>query len=95
MLTADKLQILKLDLQITTTAYDELLLQMLAAAADMISREGITLDPKKAEDTQLVIMYAAYLYRKRRDENPAMPRMLRWALNNRLFSEKAGGGGSV
>ena len=95
MTTADKLQILKLDLQITTTAYDELLLQMLAAAADMISREGITLDANKAEDTQLVIMYAAYLYRKRRDENPAMPRMLRWALNNRLFSEKAGGGSGV
>lgn len=95
MLTADKLQILKLDLQITTTAYDELLLQMLAAAADMISREGITLNANKAEDTQLVIMYAAYLYRKRRDENPAMPRMLRWALNNRLFSEKAGGGSGV
>ena len=95
MTTADKLQILKLDLQITTTAYDELLLQMLAAAADMISREGITLNANKAEDTQLVIMYAAHLYRKRRDENPAMPRMLRWALNNRLFSEKAGGGSGV
>ena len=87
----DKLRILKMDLQIATSAYDELLLQMISSAEGMISREGIVLDDKKAEDTQLVVMYAAYLYRRRRDENPAMPRMLRWALNNRLLSQKAGG----
>ena len=87
----DKLRILKLDLQIATSAYDELLLQMISSAEGMISREGIVFDDKKAEDTQLVVMYAAYLYRRRRDENPAMPRMLRWALNNRLLSQKAGG----
>lgn len=87
---ADKLKLLKLDLQITTTAYDELLSQMISSAEGMIAREGIVLDSKKAEDTQLVVMYAAYLYRRRRDENPAMPRMLRFSLNNRLFSQKAG-----
>lgn len=87
----DKLKLLKLDLQITTTAYDELLSQMISSAEGMIAREGIVLDSKKAEDTQLVVMYAAYLYRRRRDENPAMPRMLRFALNNRLLSQKAGG----
>lgn len=92
MTAADKLEILKLDLQITTDAYDALLSQMISAAEEMITREGITLDADKAEDTQLVIMYAAYLYRRRRDENPAMPRPLRFALNNRLFSQKAGGG---
>lgn len=88
----DKLLLLKMDLQITTTAYDELLSQMISSAEGMIAREGIVLDSKKAEDTQLVVMYAAYLYRRRRDENPAMPRSLRFALNNRLFSQKAGGG---
>lgn len=87
----DKLRILKLDLQIATSAYDELLMQMISSAEDMIAREGIVLDGEKAEDTQLVVMYAAYLYRRRRDENPAMPRSLRFALNNRLFSQKAGG----
>lgn len=40
------------------------------------------------EDGQLVVMYAAYLYRKRADDAPVMPRMLRYALNNRLFSQK-------
>ena len=37
---------------------------------------------------QLVEMYAAYLYRKRREATAEMPRMLRWALNNRVFSGK-------
>ena len=36
-----------------------------------------------------MVMYAAYLFRKRADEgSPQMPRMLRYALNNRLFSQK-------
>lgn len=87
-----RLKLLKLDLQISTTAIDELLMQMLNAAHSFIEREGISLDETSAEDTQLVVMYAAYLYRKRREENTAMPRMLRWALNNRLFGQKAGGG---
>ena len=52
----DKLRILKLDLQIATSAYDEILLQMISSAEGMISREGIVLDDKKAEDTQLVVM---------------------------------------
>ena len=86
-----RLKLLKLDLQISTNAIDELLIQMLNAAHSFIEREGISLDETSAEDTQLVVMYAAYLYRKRRETNGAMPRMLRWALNNRLFSQKAGG----
>lgn len=84
-----RLKLLKLDLQISTNAIDELLIQMLNAAHSFIEREGISLDETSAEDTQLVVMYAAYLYRKRRETNVAMPRMLRWALNNRLFSQKA------
>lgn len=84
-----RLKLLKLDLQISTNAIDELLIQMLNAAHNFIEREGISLDETSAEDTQLVVMYAAYLYRKRRETNVAMPRMLRWALNNRLFSQKA------
>lgn len=84
----DKLALLKLDLQMTATAYDQYLKQLISAAEGFVKREGIELSDT-AEDAQLVIMYAAYLYRKRREDNPVMPRMLRWALNNRLFSQKA------
>lgn len=65
------------------------LLQVIDAAIAFITREGITLEDT-VEDLQLVEMYAAYLVRKR-NTTEAMPRMLRWALNNRLFSQKSGG----
>ena len=64
--------------------------QAIGAARAFISREGINLT-ESIEDGQLVEMYAAYLVRKRATEE-AMPRMLRWALNNRLFGQQAGGG---
>lgn len=63
--------------------------QVIDAAIAFIAREGITLEDT-VEDLQLVEMYAAYLVRKR-NTTEAMPRMLRWALNNRLFSQKSGG----
>ena len=82
------LQMLKIDLGITGTAYDDRLLQILTAAAQMITREGVTLTDS-VEDQQLQVAYAAWLWR-RRDSGQGMPRMLRWMLNNRIFSEKAG-----
>lgn len=82
------LQMLKIDLGITGTAFDDRLLQILTAAAQMITREGVTLSDT-VEDQQLQVAYAAWLWR-RRDSGQGMPRMLRWLLNNRLFSEKAG-----
>lgn len=63
------------------------LLHCISAAQSFIAREGIALT-ESVEDGQLVEMYAAYLVRKRATAE-AMPRMLRWALNNRLFSQKA------
>lgn len=90
--TETMLSALKIDLGITTTAYDERLTQYLSTAADFIAREGITLDPSKISDGNLQILYAAWLWRKR-DTGQGMPRMLRWHLNNRLFSEKVGSNG--
>lgn len=87
----DRLTLLKMDLQLLTGAFDGYLSQLLAAAREMIAREGVQLTDS-AEDEQLLRMYAAYLYRKRAEDAPAMPRMLRWALNNRIFSGKAGDG---
>lgn len=75
--------LLKIDLGIIGTAYDPQLEQLLSAAQSFIAREGVTLTDS-VEDGQLTIMYAAYLYRKRATDE-GMPRMLRWALNNRLF----------
>lgn len=89
MTEADVLKILKIDLQISTSAMDEHLAALVQSAKSFIGAEGVTLQ-NTVDDWMLVEMYAAYLYRRRREENAAMPRMLRWALNNRLLSEKAG-----
>ena len=84
---------LKLNLSLTTKAYDDYLGQLLDAASGMIAREGINLNTKCEDDAQILFMYAAYLFRKRAEDNPVMPRMLRYALNNRLFSQKIREGG--
>lgn len=87
---ATKLTLLKIDLQISTDKLDAYLDAMLSAAAAAIAREGITI-ADTAEDGMLVVQYAAYLYRKRREQDTAMPRYLRWMLNNRLLSQRMGG----
>lgn len=85
---AELLAMLKVDLGImATTAYDERLGQYLENAAASIAEEGATLDLDILKDKQLVVMYAAWTWRKR-DSGEGMPRMLRYALNNRIFSEK-------
>lgn len=83
----DILEILKVDLQVSSSALDLYLLVLITSARAYITQEGITLTDT-AQDAMLVEMYAAYLYRRRREENAQMPRMLRWALNNRLFGQK-------
>lgn len=88
---------LKVDLGISTDAYDTRLTECLEVAAQEIAREGITLDSTIISDGNLQVMYAAWLWRKRAGDNgtlrtqesiTGMPRMLRWMLNNRLFEEK-------
>lgn len=70
-----------------TTKYQ--LTHLIHTSCEMIRREGAILpEPFNHEDAQLVVMYAEYLYRKRAT-NEAMPRMLRFALNNKILSGKA------
>lgn len=89
-MTPELLTMLKTDLGITTTAYDARLSQVLRAAEGEIRREGGRIDPGRLDDCQLVVMYAAWLWR-RRDDMSGMPRMLRWALNNHVFARKMRG----
>lgn len=85
----DILGMLKIDLQISAPQYDTYLDNLILLSKKAISREGISIEDN-VEDGMLVEMYAAYLYRKRREPSNGMPRMLRYSLNNRLFSQKAG-----
>lgn len=85
------LEMLKVDLGITTAAYDDRLTAYLENAQTEITREGISLNMSAVGDMQLVVMYAAWTWRKRATGD-GMPRMLRYALNNRLFSQKVQNG---
>jgi len=87
MTDAEKLTMLKVDLGISSTAYDARLTQYITVAKAEIGREGITLSADSLDDENLIIMYAAWMWRKR-ESGEGMPRMLRYALNNRLFAEK-------
>lgn len=86
------LKSLKVDLGIlSTSAYDERLTEIIKSSFQMIVREGAaTLNADVLEDAQLIVMYSAWVWR-RRDSGEGMPRMVRWALNNRILSEKANG----
>ena len=77
MKTAEILQMLKVNLGITATAYDGRLEMLIETATAEIQREGITIaEEPEAPDANLIIMYADWLWRKR---------------NNRLFQEKIAG----
>lgn len=93
----DLLTMLKVDLGFISngeTRIDTRLAQLLKVAEAEIKKEGATtLNKAQIDDAQLIVMYAAWLWRKR-DTQEEMPRMVRYALNNRVFSEKMGGGGS-
>ena len=85
---AELVKLLKLDLTISTSAYDEYLGGLIERAQEAIKREGIVLTDSVA-DSMIVVHYAAYLWRKRKGEDLAMPRSLRYELNNYYVTQKA------
>lgn len=90
MTDTEILSMTKSNLEMLTTAHDAYLSMLITAAKAEIAREGITLSLADIGDCNIVVMYASYLYRKRAGDEQTMPRMLRYALNNRLFSAKVG-----
>lgn len=89
------LAMLKIDLGLTVDAYDSRLQQIITAATSAILKAGATtLYVNDPLDAQLVVMYAAWLWRGR-DEMPPMPRSLQYALHNRVFGEKMRTGGGA
>ena len=86
------LTIVKVDLGMSTTAYDTLIKGLIDSAKAAIKNEGINLIDSDAEDGMLIAEYAAFLYRNRKSKE-GMTRSLRWRLNNRLLSKKNREGG--
>lgn len=96
------LVMLKADLEKPNSVNDEYLSQLIEVAKAKIAKEGVELvagdDGYSVEDCNLIVMYAAYLYRNRVSNNEGyqtaalypqgMPYMLRYALNERHFAPK-------
>ena len=86
MTEEERLEALKIDLGITATAYDARLKQYLIQAEKEIEGEGVTLTLSDFEDSQTVVQYAGWLWRKR-DTQEGMPRMVRYHLNNLIMHQ--------
>lgn len=88
MTNGEILDMVKANLSIASGTWNSYLENLIAVSRKEIAREGITLDEDDISDCNLIVMYASYLYRKRAEDTAGMPRMLRYALNNRLIAEK-------
>ena len=75
-------------------ALADVLANDLDAAQARLLRSGISLDESKAEDLNLLVMYAAWLFNKRKT-GEGMPLMLSREIHNRQTALAAGGGGSA
>ena len=83
------LRALKIDLGISANVYDDRLTARIRTAQERIESMGISLTGSEG-DRDLVLMYAAWLWRCRTTQAP-MGRMLQQALNNRLMGQTAKG----
>ena len=77
----------KIDLGITSIAYDERLTQYINAGLGDMERQGADLSTETAETNQLLVAWTSWQWRTR-DTREGMPRALRFSLNNLIFSQK-------
>ena len=77
------MMLLKADLGLYTVSesVDNLVSHKLEAAAAKLEHHGIIINMEDGDDLDLLVMYAAWLYRKRAGSDP-MPPMLRRAIND-------------
>ena len=83
------LSLLKADLGLYTVSgpIESLLESKLSAAEASLAKMGIEIDRESGDDLNLLVMLAAWLYRKRAGSDP-MPPMLRHAINDRKVAPK-------
>ena len=86
MSDSEILKALKIDLGLTSNAYNERLEQYISSAKKEIEAEGVTLDLNNIDHIQTVTMYAGWQWRKR-DTGEGMPRMVRYQLNQLIFHQ--------
>ena len=84
----DLLELLKIELNKPASFVEPVLVLKLGAARERIEKHGIMLDMTSYDDAELLVAYAAWLYRLKGEdpEKTAMPLMLKRALNDRIIA---------
>lgn len=84
---------LKKSLPMTSNAYDDVLDGYIerASAALQKANTGINPESPSLDDEELIIMYAAWLWRSNKQPGLQMPPALRLAINDRKVSSITGG----
>ena len=90
MTDTERLQVLKKNLQVMNTTNDVLLVHLLAQSGRRLGTMGVT-DDGSGEYDDLLIDFAAYLYRSRArlEADSGMPRFLRKELNDMKIRQRA------
>lgn len=83
------MSLLKADLGLYTVSgpVESLLKNKLDAAASALGKMGIPINQEDGDDLNLLVMLAAWLYRKRAASDP-MPPMLRQSINDHKVTPK-------
>lgn len=85
------LEMLKIDRSISTTAYDERLLQYLERAQAEITLEGYTFQGTlTVKEMSIIVALAGFYWDNRTygNMNQTMPRSIRYELNNMILAQK-------
>lgn len=85
---SDLLELLKIELNKPAPFVEPVLRLKIGAAKERIEKHGIMLDMTSYDDAELVVSYAAWLYRLKNEdpEKTAMPAMLKRSLHDRIIS---------
>jgi len=85
---SDLLELLKIELNKPAPFVEPVLKLKIGAAKERIEKQGIMLDMTSYDDAELVVSYAAWLYRLKEEdpEKTAMPAMLKRALHDRIIA---------
>ena len=86
VLLTNCLQLLKLDLGITHNLRDTYFSNILNTAEMELTKMGVDLTSSTVEDTQLIVDYTVWQYRKRQ-EDVGLSRNLKFRINNRIIQK--------
>lgn len=80
------LSLFKLDMGISHNLRDTLFTNLIESSTIELEKMGVNLSSATVEDTQLIVDYSAWMYRKRQ-EDVGLPRNLQFRIHNRVIQK--------